>query len=129
MPISPPSICTGPGCGTLVYKGGRCPACLAESRAELDKRRGSSARRGYDAKWQATRRAYLADHPYCECPECAHLPLWNRPEATDVDHIDGLGPKGPRGHDWSNLQALTAAHHARKTATQDGGFGRRRGGA
>jgi hypothetical protein len=43
--------------------------------------------------------------------------------ATDVDHIDGRGPKGPRGHDWSNLRALCHSHHSKRTARdQPGGF-------
>lgn len=126
MPMSPPSLCTK-GCGTLVYGGGQCPDCLRETRADRDRGRPSSAARGYDSKWQRTRAEFLADHTTCECAECELLPYWNRPAATDVDHIDGLGPKGPRGHDFSNLQALTHGHHSRKTATQDGGFGRRQG--
>ena len=40
---------------------------------------------------------------------------------TDVDHIDGQGPSSPRGHDWSNLQAMCHACHTRKTNTHDGG--------
>ena len=99
---------------------------MTQTRRERDARRPNANHRGYDVRWQATRRAYLKAHPLCECDECAALPQWNRPEATDVDHIDGQGTKGARGHDWSNLQALTHAHHARKTATQDGGFGRQR---
>lgn len=125
MPTSPPSICTNHGCGQLVYGGGRCAECLAETRRESDRGRPNANVRGYDYGWKVVRRAYLAEHPYCECSECSALPIWNRPEATDVDHIDGLGPHGPNRNDWSNLQALTHAHHALKTATQDGGFGRR----
>ncbi|TFB96539.1 HNH endonuclease [Cryobacterium sp. MDB2-A-2] len=49
--------------------------------------------------------------------------MWKRQEATQVDHIDGLGPNGPRGFDNNNLQALSASHHSRKTASRDGGFG------
>jgi 5-methylcytosine-specific restriction protein A len=123
MPISPPSLCTN-RCGTLVFGGGKCPECRLESRAESDARRPSSHDRGYNYEWKQTRAAYLAEHPMCECRACSDLPIWRRPEATDVDHIDGLGPKGPRGHDYSNLRALTHAHHSAKTARDDGGFGR-----
>ncbi|MFC8494723.1 HNH endonuclease signature motif containing protein [Streptomyces sp. NPDC057235] len=41
--------------------------------------------------------------------------------ATEVDHIDGLGPLGPRGFDPSNWQAMSKAHHARKTARETWG--------
>jgi 5-methylcytosine-specific restriction protein A len=48
------------------------------------------------------------------------MPALFRPRATEVDHVDGLGPLGPRGHDWANLQALTKAHHSRKTGRETG---------
>lgn len=52
------------------------------------------------------------------------MPL--RPPATEVDHVDGLGPLGPRGHDWSNLRALTKRCHSRVTArNQPGGWNAR----
>jgi 5-methylcytosine-specific restriction protein A len=121
MPYAPLSLCNVPGCGVMVPRG-KCP----EHQAEARKDRPSAAARGYDVQWRKTRAAFLRVHPQCECPECAALPTWQRPTATDVDHRDGRGPLGPRGYDWSNLQALTASHHARKTATQDGGFGRAR---
>ncbi|MEU1945275.1 hypothetical protein ABZ554_23285 [Streptomyces sp. NPDC020125] len=45
------------------------------------------------------------------------------PDARFVDHVDGLGPLGPRGHDWANLRAMTKAHHSRETAkAQPGGW-------
>lgn len=112
------SVCTTPGCPTLT-QGGRCDAC----RVTAQRSRRGSARAGYDTRWQRTRRAYLMDHPLCECDECEAMPAPLRPPATEVDHIDGLGPLGPRGHDWSNLRAMTKAHHSRATAlAQPGGW-------
>lgn len=53
------------------------------------------------------------------------LPAHKRPLAEDVHHRDGLGPDGPRGHKWDNLQALTHNHHATVTARQQpAGFNR-----
>ncbi|OOV31062.1 HNH endonuclease [Streptomyces avermitilis] len=43
-----------------------------------------------------------------------------RPRAQVVDHIDGLGPLGPRAHDWTNLRAMTTAHHNRRTMRDQG---------
>ena len=106
MPRSPAKPCTTPGCPIL----GRCPTHTRDPRP-------SAARRGYDARWQAFRRAYMAHHPTCEWPDC------NQP-STDLDHIDGQGPKGPRGYDPANVQALCKPHHSKKTATQNHGFGR-----
>ena len=125
-PISPPSLCTSHDCGTLVFGGGKCPSCRAESRKDSDSRRPNATQRGYDTRWSAFSKAYLKAHPFCECDECADVPEWRRPEATDVDHIDGRGPHGPRGYDATNCQALSKSHHASKTAREDGGFGRPR---
>lgn len=33
-----------------------------------------------------------------------------------VHHLDGLGPKGPRGFDPANVQALAKVCHDRETA-------------
>lgn len=112
------SVCTTAGCPTLTH-GGRCVECLERARAL---RRGAS-RAGYDRAWVRVRKAYLRAHPTCECDECADLPMPLRPAATEVDHIDGLGPLGPRGYDWANLRAMTKAHHSRATArNQPGGW-------
>lgn len=105
------SVCTTHGCPVLT-SGGRCEACKVAARVKRPK----TAAKGYDARWQATRRAFLAANPYCMCDDCMALPAVMRPAATEVDHIDGLGPLGPRGHDWSNLRSMTKTHHARRTA-------------
>lgn len=74
--------------------------------------RPSAAARGYGARWRKFRAWFLAAYPMCSTPGC--------PEpATDVDHIDGAGPLGPRGYDPANCQALCHACHSRKTARED----------
>lgn len=83
--------------------------------------------RGYGAKWRAYRTKYIEQNPYCVSAECAAIPLWRRPLATDVDHIDGLGPLGPRGYDPANMQSLCHRCHSIKTAREDGAFGRGKG--
>jgi 5-methylcytosine-specific restriction protein A len=113
------SVCSTPGCPELVYPAGRCADCKARAAAERSPRKN----RGRDARWQRTSKAYLQANPLCECPDCAAIAAPLRPLATEVDHIDGLGPIGPRGHDWSNLRAMTKACHARSTAIrQPGGW-------
>jgi 5-methylcytosine-specific restriction protein A len=109
-------VCPTPGCPTLT-PAGRCAACQAKA----SQGRGSARAKGYDARWDSTRAAYLREHPYCACGECMAMPVLLRPLATEVNHIDGLGPHGPRGHDWSNLQAMTKAHHSRHTAREQPG--------
>lgn len=114
------SVCPTPGCPELTA-GGRCEACTAKAAAQ--RRRRPHTRSYGSTAWSRTRRAYLREHPYCECDECLALPAVMRPQATEVDHIDGLGPLGPRGHDWTNLRSMTKAHHSRETArSQPGGW-------
>lgn len=106
---------------------GRCPNCTTpyvKRPRKPDTDRPSAAARGYDRRWREARAAFLKTHPYCECDDCLRLPEWQRPVATDVNHIDGLGPLGPRGYDRSNWQAMAHGHHSRLTAREHGGFGR-----
>lgn len=112
--------CSGsPICPELVEGGGPCPK-HAKAR---DLQRGSSYERGYDVKWARTRTAYL-DHlrgldpeGLARCEECGQSEA-ELEHPLEVDHIDGLGPNGPRGHDFENLQALCRHDHQRKTALQ-----------
>lgn len=109
-------VCPTPGCPTLTASG-RCADCAAKAGRD----RGSARAKGYDSRWERTREAYLRANPYCECDDCMALPALLRPVANEVNHIDGLGPLGPRGHDWSNLQAMTKAHHSKHTAREQPG--------
>jgi 5-methylcytosine-specific restriction protein A len=78
--------------------------------------RPSARERGYDSEWEATRSIYLDRLPFCHYKNC-------RQYAQHVHHLDGQGPNGPRGHDFSNLQGLCAPHHSKITAQeQPGGF-------
>lgn len=104
-------VCSRPGCPDLT-RSGRCSGCDAAAERE----RGTAAQRGYDHRWRRTRDAFLAEHPFCTEEFCLAL-------ATDVDHIDGRGPHGPRGHDWSNLRSFCHSHHSKRTARdQPGGW-------
>ena len=82
--------------------------------------RPSSCARGYDRTWQRLRSAHLAEHPLCvECERQGRLA-----GATQVDHVrPHRGDDGLR-LDPGNLQSLCDSCHSRKTATEDGGFGR-----
>lgn len=100
------------------------------SRAE--RWRGSARARGYDARWERYREHWLTAHRYCgqrdggervaEHSECA---LADRlVDATVVDHI--VPHCGDPKLFWAreNHQSLCQTCHNRKTATEDGGFGR-----
>ncbi len=113
MATRPLKICAHAGCGTATPDRycSRHEATHAAERARLDRRRGTSTERGYGAAWRRTRALFLAGHPLCSCGA----------PATDADHIV---PRAQGGSDeFSNLQALCHACHARKTAAMDGGFG------
>lgn len=111
-----PTICLEPGCPKLAVRAGRCERHRLERRRADDRRRPTAQQRGYDVRWQRTRKTYLRLQPVCELDGCEE-------PATDVDHIDGLGPSGPRGHDLLNLRALCHPHHSQRTARdQPGGW-------
>jgi 5-methylcytosine-specific restriction enzyme A len=111
VPYTPARACAHPGCPELARRGRRC----AEHAREVERRRGSAARRGYDKTWQAIRAAALARQPLCA--ECGA-------PATEVHHRDGRGPRGDNRP--SNLVALCRPCHSKATVERDGGFGRPR---
>lgn len=84
--------------------------------------RESAASRGYGWRWRLARRGFLAAHPLCA--QCSAEGVVRA--ATVVDHI--IPHKGDQALFWdrSNWQPLCKAHHDRKTAREDGGFGNTR---
>lgn len=62
--------------------------------------------RAYDKRrWRRLSTRVLRERITCEDGDCNAL-------ATEVHHIDGLGPAGPRGYDRDNLLALCNRHHS-----------------
>lgn len=85
--------------------------------------RETAAKRGYGARWQKVRKAYLAAHPLCvECEKRGIVTL-----ATDLDHI--IPHNGDMKVFWDNKnwQGLCHEDHSRKTAREDQGFGNKGG--
>jgi 5-methylcytosine-specific restriction enzyme A len=79
--------------------------------------RPTAAQRGYGWRWQQFRLSFLAEHPLCE--RCKPRVV----EATVVDHV--TPHKGDAAAFWAGpFCALCDSCHSRKTATEDGGFGR-----
>lgn len=96
-------VCPVPGCPVLT-SGGPCEAHrLARSRAR-DAARPTRIERGYDHRWRRVSARFLATFPTCE--RCGAT-------ATEAHHRDGLGPRGPMGFEWSNLEALCKPCHSR----------------
>jgi 5-methylcytosine-specific restriction protein A len=120
MPTASPKPCTFPGCGALVRDGGsRCTTHRNVEKREYDRRRPTSAQRGYGHRWQRARAQFLSANPLCvSCGQPANI----------VDHI--VPPKGSAELFWSveNWQGMCARCHNRKTARQDGAFGNPRRG-
>jgi 5-methylcytosine-specific restriction protein A len=120
--------CAITGCpDDAIPRRSRCRTHDRQHRRHTDHDRPNSSQRGYDRKWEATSKAYLASHPWCQCPGCPHCTPTTgcqRP-STEPDHIDGLGPNAPRGHDWTNLRGLCHPCHSHRTGRDQGGFSRR----
>lgn len=103
-----------------LFTGSRCPDCAREAKARADARRPNAGDRGYSSEWRKARAEFLEAHPTC-C-KCGA-------PATVVDHV--VAHKGDQGLFWarSNWAPMCKPCHDRKTATQDGAFKPRPGGA
>lgn len=121
MPFAPRRPCRHPGCPALVASG-YCDAHQREAKPDYDAHRGSAHERGYGARWQKARKAYLIAHPLCVL--C--LALGRTVASFTVDHI--IPHRGDMQLFWDheNWQALCKHCHDVKTAREDGGFGNRR---
>jgi len=115
MPRSAKVPCRHPLCRELLDKPGFCK--LHESEAhkihrDYDSCRGSSTKRGYDYRWQKTRKGYLENHPLC-----VHCEAEGRiTAANEVDHIIPIQIAPMRKYDRTNWQPLCKSHHSKKTA-------------
>lgn len=125
MPTAPLRACSYIGCSVLSAGQAYCVTHLAAhsnarklTRKRLDKERGSSADRGYGARWQRERKWYLKNNSLCV--DCFGRGIVMA--STVVDHI--VPHKGSQELFWNreNWQALCATCHNRKTATKDSSF-------
>lgn len=128
------SICRHAGCGRLLEESGYCETHAKLHQRQSDEARGNANERGYTYRWRKARATYLKQHPLCvKCESEGFVRA-----SSEVDHI--VPPKMKAALDsgnaaaiaaasklfWSrsNWQALCKPHHSRKTASEDGGFGR-----
>jgi len=83
-PYAPAHPCGFPGCPMLVDSAHRrCEEHRNQEQKEINQRRGSASRRGYNARWRAARKHFLLNHPLCvECQKAGRITA-----ATVVDHI------------------------------------------
>lgn len=107
-------------CPALVSgRGSRCEAHRKAEQRTYNARRPKGPRGFYGGAWRKLRAHVLRGEPLCrQCRQSGRIV-----QATDVDHIV---PRSLGGSDEvENLQPLCGSCHARKTATEDGGFGNR----
>ena len=121
MPFAPKHPCTWPGCKELVKDGSRCEKHKRQQQREIDQRRGSAAKRGYDATWRPGRAAYLVDHRFCVICDRAGIVE----PATEVDHIKPHHGDPELMWNTDNWQALCKRCHSKKTAKEDGRWSRK----
>lgn len=102
------------------------PDPVSTYKQRVDDERPSAARRGYDSKWRKYRDTYLSTPRVCACG-CGETVT---KENGMVDHIVPVKSANDQNF-WrpSNHQAMIRAHHSRKTASRDGGFGNKGGGS
>jgi 5-methylcytosine-specific restriction protein A len=109
----------------LVPGGGRCPKHANALQRESDARRGSSTERGYDSRWRKARRGFLRSHPLCAADDELGCKTLGRIRAADtVDHIVPHRGDATLFWDRNNWRSMCKTCHDRKTAREDGGFGR-----
>lgn len=147
MPMAAKKPCRHPGCGELVSESGYCPAHKKAAQQRQDAKRGTAHQRGYGYRWQQTSAGFLRSHPLCECEECVTFRAWWESAPRDADGAiteeamrsrppgelrksEVTDHKVPHRGDmklfWNrgNWQAMAKYCHDRKTAREDGGFGR-----
>lgn len=83
--------------------------------AAYDRARAAENAKIYGPDWRKIRKAFLAANPMCVCG-CGQ-------RATQVDHIVSVRERPDLRLVWSNLRAMSASCHSRRTAT-DQGYGR-----
>jgi 5-methylcytosine-specific restriction enzyme A len=119
MPFASKTQCRG-NCGRPVRRG-YCEACKAKGAARTERSPNHAL---YNYRWQRESKLYLQQHPIAVDYFGEHNGVVRLAEVVDhkVPHHGDL----KLFWDHSNWQGLTKADHDRKTALEDGGFGRPR---
>lgn len=119
--------CRRPGCPELVQKGyceGCAPKYSSAARRVIVKAALLSTKWYNSARWKATRLGYFRAHPLCVDPYKLHGLVVVA--AAELDHIEPHEEVYERFWDPTNWQGLCKSCHSKKTALENGGFGRLR---
>jgi 5-methylcytosine-specific restriction protein A len=119
MPYAPKRPCPYPGCSELTT-GGPCEKHKRQAQREYESRRGSAASQGYGSRWQRASDAFKRKHPLCVKCQAAGIIR----ASEEVDHVTPHRGNTDLFWDQSNWQALCKPCHSRKTAEEDGRWGR-----
>lgn len=116
-------------CKMPTRAGQYCERCAVKVQAKktvkakaYDNKRGSAAQRGYGWEWQKESKSFLFLPENRFCVRCKAKGLLTM--STLVDHIKPHKGNAVLFWDRSNWQGLCVTCHNKKTATEDGGFGR-----
>jgi len=112
MPKKAPKPCKWPGCPKLTY-GDYCEFHAKKASIQFEATRETAVQRGYDTRHRKLRKIILAENPICR--------ICKREPATEMDHIDG----NVKNIAMENLQGLCKRCHSRKTAKEQGRWGKR----
>lgn len=120
MPTKPPKPCSFRGCPELTY-GRYCEKHQKEVDSDYNKNSRPYKHLYNSSRWRKLRLQFLSAHPLCEtCKKHSVI------KASEV--VDHSRPhKGNERLFWddSNWQALCKSCHDRKTAKEDGRWGRK----
>jgi 5-methylcytosine-specific restriction enzyme A len=122
MPSALLHYCGVDGCSARVREA-YCPAHTKARQQDYDDRRGSSAQRGYGAKWRAYRDPFVVRYPLCGmrppgAPQTADSVCARRGQPTPTQVVDHIQPvtsaQDVRFYDETNHQALCERCHNAK---------------
>jgi len=121
MPYIQPRRCNYPSCKEKITgKASYCPEHSKLINQQYEKTRETATKRGYNARWHKTSKAFLEENPVCVIrgPGCTYI-------ATETDHIEPHKGNKEKFWDKSNFQPVCKRCHSRKTAEEDGRWGRK----
>lgn len=113
-------------CPEKAWKKGFCKEHFYEYERIMDRRRAREDWRQVASGWDEFRRNYLSTiNPRCACPDHVKLPYWQRPIATDLDHINGHHRGCAHAMMAEHIRPMAHACHSKRTnATQTTGWAR-----